>query len=61
MRIRDWRDTQKPKWSLERTARALSEVLGEKVGPRTLHRYETGETQAPTMMMEAVRASFTPE
>ncbi len=54
MRIRDWRDTQKPRWSLERTARALTVILGEKVGTRTLHRYETGETQAPTLLMEAV-------
>jgi hypothetical protein len=54
MQLRDWRDARKPKWTLETTARALTDILGDAMQARTLHRYEIGQTQIPTVAAEAV-------
>lgn len=55
MKLLEWRNSRTPRWTLERTAAALTELLNREVQARTLHRYEIGETQITTEMTEAVR------
>jgi len=55
MQLREWRKSRNPRWTLERIAQALTDLLGEEVQARTIHRYEIGQTQITTRMAEAIK------
>ncbi len=53
MLLRDWRNQQN--WTLVRLAREVSLLVGRDLHYRTIHRYETGENQTPTDIVEALK------
>jgi len=65
MQLREWREKQVPRLTLDAMAKALAHLLQGTNPARTLHRYETGETQVPTIVAEAIsvftNAEVTPQ
>lgn len=54
MRLRESRERRQK--TLGEVAEELAAILGRPVGIRTYHRWETGESPAPTDVVEAIRA-----
>ncbi len=53
MRLRDNRERRGK--TLMEVAEELAAILGRPIGMRTYHRWETGESPAPTDVVEAIR------